>query len=276
MVTSIAQIEEQLKHLLQERASKLAKETGAVVRVRQFDGASLLQTLVFGFQQHPDASLEQLASMAGLREVQVSDTAVHKRFGPACAQFLHAILQELTNVLVQAKGEVPLRLLKRFAVVMLEDSSSISLPDDLIACWRGCGGNQSHTAAAVKVHVRWELVRGELQGPTLSDGRTSDHASPFNEVPAVAGGLYIEDLGYFALERLATRQRAGAYSLTRYRVGTALYEPKGQRLELIRLLPPRVGQVKELPVLVGAKQRLPMRLLMLRVPKDVGDKRRAD
>jgi hypothetical protein len=244
--------------------------------VRQFDGASLLQTLVFGFQQHPAASLEQLASMATLSSVKVTESAVHKRFGANCAQFLHRMLEELTTVLVQAKREVPMRLLKRFAVVMLEDRSSISLPDELAQCWRGCGGNQSHPAAAVKVHVRWELVRGELQGPKLSDGRTCDHGSPFNAVAPVAGGLYVEDLGYFALDRLAARKRAGAYSLTRYRIGTALYERHGRRLQLSQLLPPRVGQVKELPVLVGAKERLPMRLLMVRVPKEVGDKRRAD
>ena len=217
-----------MKHIFQERARQLAKETGAVVRVRQFDGASLLQTLVFGFQQHPAASLEQLASMATLSSVKVTDSTVHKRFGANCAQFLHPILEELTTVLVQAKREGPMPLLKRFAVVMLEDSSRISLPDELAPGWRGCAGNQSHTATAVKGQVRWELVRGELQGPKLSDGRTSDHGSPFHEVAAVAGSLYVEDLGYVALDRLAARQRAGAYSLTRYRVGTALSQPKGQ------------------------------------------------
>src|SRR5437016_8374634 len=34
--------------------------------------------------------------------------------------------------------------------------------------------------------------------------------------------------------------------------------------------------MKELRVLVGARERLPMRLLMLRVPKEVADKRRED
>jgi len=42
------------------------------------------------------------------------------------------------------------------------------------------------------------------------------------------------------------------------------------------LLPQRVGQMKELPVLVGADVRLPMRLLLLRVPKEVADQRRED
>ncbi len=275
-MTSVAQMEEQLRFLLGERANQLAKETGAVVRVREFDGAGLLQTLVFGFQQHPEASLEQLASMAQMAQANVTDTAVHERFTEALATFLHRMLQEMTSVVVQGERQVPVGLLRRFRVVMLEDSSTISLPDELVQAWQGCGGNQSHTASAVKLHVRWELRRGQLQGPSLSDGRTSDHASPFNEQPIVAGGLYIEDLGYFALQRLQQRQQAGAYSLTRYRVGTALYSQQGQRLDLAHVLPPRVGQVKELPVLVGAKERLPMRLLLLRVPREVGDERRAD
>lgn len=275
-MTSISQAEEQLQTVLRERANILAKETGAIKRVREFDGAGLLQTLVFGFQQHPQASLEQLASLAQLAEAEVTDTAVHKRFTETLATFLHRVLQELTSVVVQAERQVPMRLLKRFRVVMLEDSSTISLPDELVQAWRGCGGTQSHTAAAVKVHVRWELVRGRLEGPKLTDGRTSDHASPFNDEPLVRGGLYIEDLGYFALARLQRRQQAGASSLTRYRVGTALSSRQGQRLTLAHVLPQRVGQVKELPVLVGASERLPMRLLMVRVPKEVGDARRED
>src|SRR6266849_8281054 len=129
-MTSVAQMEEQLRFLLGERANQLAKETGAVVRVREFDGAGLLQTLVFGFQQHPEASLEQLASMAQMAQANVTDTAVHERFTEALATFLHRMLQEMTSV------------------VMLEDSSTISLPDELVQAWQGCVGNQSHPASA--------------------------------------------------------------------------------------------------------------------------------
>jgi hypothetical protein len=92
----------------------------------------------------------------------------------------------------------------------------------------------------------------------------------------LAGSLLVQDLGYFDLQRLAERHRAGASSLTRLHAGTALFTPSGQSLCLEQVLPPRVGQMKELHVLVGAKQRLPMRLLLLRVPKEVGDQRRED
>ncbi|MFL5692135.1 MAG: transposase, partial [Ktedonobacteraceae bacterium] len=76
------------------------------------------------------------------------------------------------------------------------------------------------------------------------------------------------------LRRLAQRRARGAYSLTRYKVGTVLLSPQGQRIQLSRLLPRRVGQLKEVRVLVGVRAQLPMRLLLLRVPKEVGEERR--
>jgi Transposase DDE domain len=275
-MTSVSQVGKQMEWVLEERACELARETGCVKRLRKFSGADLVQMLVFGFQQHPHASLEDLASMAELRDVSVTDTAVDKRFTPACARLLHAVLEELTSVVVEAAQDVPIRLLRRFSAVILEDSSSIALPDELAERWHGCGGNQSHTAAGVKLHTRCELKRGRLDGPKLTDGRTSDHASPFNEQEVLPGSLQVEDLGYFSLERLAARRQAGAYSLTRYRAGTALYSTQGQRLQVQGVAPQRVGQLKELRVLVGAVARLPMRLLLLRVPKKIADKRRED
>lgn len=275
-MNSVAYLSEQLFHLLEERADIVATETGCVRRTRKFSGASLLQTLVFGWQQHPDASLEQLASVAELHDVEVTDTAVQKRFTPKAAQFLHRVLEEACSLVVQAAQDVPVALLRRFSVVILEDSSSIALPDELAEVWQGCGGNQEHTQASVKLHVRWELKRGRLWGPALTDGRASDRRSPFSEEEIVRGSLEIRDLGYFQLDHLEARRAAGAYSLTRWQTGTALFTNDGKKLSLADVLPPRVGQLKELPVRVGARHWLPMRLLMLRVPKEVGDQRRED
>jgi hypothetical protein len=193
---SVSYVEHCLKHILEERANVLARETGCIERQRKFSGADLVQTLVFGWLSHPDASLETLTSVATLREVEVTDTAVHKRFTPECAQFLHAILEEMTGVVVEADREVPLELVRRFEAVVLEDSSTVALPNELVSCWQGCGGAPGEGHAAVKLHVRWELKRGSLQGPQLTHGRTSDRSSPFKEELLPAGSLYIADLGY--------------------------------------------------------------------------------
>ena len=224
-MTSVTQVEKHLKAIMEERACVLARETGCIQRERKFSGADLLQTLVFGWLTHPDASLEQLASMAEVRDVSVSDSAIHKRFTPECAEFLHRVLQEMTAVVVQADHEVPLPLLKRFSAVILEDASTITLPDELAQVWRGCGGNQSHTQAALKLHTRWELKRGQVRGPWLTDGRASERISPFAEEAVEAGSLYVADLGYFNLRLLAKLRRAGGYTLTRLQAGTGVYSP---------------------------------------------------
>src|SRR2546421_11646270 len=94
MMTSVAYVQRQLHHVLEERATVLARELGCIMRQRKFSGADLVQTLVFGFQQHPHASLEQLASTAQLRAVSVSDTAVHARFSQQSGHLLHGGLGE--------------------------------------------------------------------------------------------------------------------------------------------------------------------------------------
>src|SRR5258708_14658330 len=99
-MASVSQVECSLKHILEERANVLARETGCIERQRKFSGADLLQTLVFGWLSHPEASLETLTSMAAMREVYVTDTAVQKRFNERCARFLHAVLQEMASVLL--------------------------------------------------------------------------------------------------------------------------------------------------------------------------------
>jgi len=211
MMTSVAYVEEQLQDVLESRANELARETGCIVRQRKLDGATIVQTLLFGFQQHPHASLEQLASTAQLRAVSVTDTAIDKRFSEACAQFLHAVLEEMSSVVVQAAQAVPLKLLKRFSAVICEESSTITLPDELADLWQGCGGTQAHTAAAVKVHTRLRSDAGALVGTQAERGtlRGSEQS--------IAGGgdgrqqsLY---RGSRVLQRVALRGATGGRKL---------------------------------------------------------------
>lgn len=80
--------------------------------------------------------------------------------------------------------------------------------------------------------------------------------------------------GYFSLERMVQRRQAGAFSLSRLQAGTHVLDRQGHQLSLREIAPKQVGQSKELAVLVGSRLRIPMRLLMLRVPKAVADERR--
>lgn len=153
---------------------------------------------------------------------------------------------------------------------------TITLPDELAALWQGCGGTQAHTAAALKVHVRWDLTRGRFWGPTVTAGRVADRNSPFADELGAANSLSIADLGYFSVPRMVARREAGGFTLSRLQARTALFTPQAEAICLQLILPKQVGQCKELEVLVGVRQRHPMRLLLLRVPTEVGEKRRND
>src|SRR5258708_32556890 len=96
-MSSVSQVGKQMEWVLEERACELARETGCVKRQRKFSGADLVQMLVFGFQQHPHASLEDLASTAELRDVSVTDTAIDKRFTPKWAPWVRAVLEWRTS-----------------------------------------------------------------------------------------------------------------------------------------------------------------------------------
>jgi len=178
---------------------------------------------------------------------------------------------------VQLEREaVEIPLLKQFSAVIVEDSSTVTLPAELAEIWRGCGGSEGTSEAAVKLFVRWDVLTGGLMGPELTDARTNDHQSPLPLEQLPAGSLYLADLGFFGLQRLQqiARGRQGKrFFVTRWQPRTTLYNRRGHRHDLAGLLPQQVGQVRELGVILGKREGLPVRLILVRVPEKVAKER---
>jgi hypothetical protein len=274
-MSSVSQIEQHLESLFGERANALARETGCVKRHRIFDGASLARTLVFGWMENEETTLERLTQIAQYSQVAVSDTAIDKRFTQQGANFLHRLLQETVQCGVQA-DPVEHKVLRRFAGVVLEDSSQVTLPTELSEIWRGSGGRAGASKAAVKLHVRLDLLTGLLQGPVLTDGCVSDNKSPLPVETLPDKCLYLADVGYFSFARLQALDASGRVFVQRLKGGTGMYNKKGHRVLLKGLLPWHEGEWVSYGVLMGAKARLPVRLMIVKVPQAVGEQRRKD
>ena len=60
-MTSIPQLGEIIKRVLQEEADKAGKTTGFIKRVREFSGATFAQTMILGQMQLGEVSLSDLA-----------------------------------------------------------------------------------------------------------------------------------------------------------------------------------------------------------------------
>ena len=238
---SLSQIETALKDVFEKDAEALARTTGFIKRERAFNGSQFAKTLVFGWLGKPELHMEELTQIGQIAGMQISSPGLYKRFTPEAAVFLLALLQRLTAKHLQAEA-VDIGLLRRFSAVVIEDSTQVALPTQLWELWQGCGGSQRGTQAGVKLHVRWDLLRGEIWGPSLTDARCSDWKSPFKECPLAANSLYVADLGYFHvdwLRQMSRRQPDGSkrYFLSRLNTQTSLWTRSGHRLELQGLLP---------------------------------------
>jgi len=88
------------------------------------------------------------------------------------------------------------------------------------------------------------------------------------------GALYLADLGYFSLERLRQIDQQDAFFLLRLKAQTAVFDANGRRWDDVTALLAKEGDVIDLPVTLGVTQRLPVRLLAVRVPQEVADQRR--
>jgi hypothetical protein len=272
---SVTQVMEQYQSILEEEVRDIAYETGVIKRQGKIDAATLAQMMIFGFWQDPEIRLSGLAQIGGRREVHVTESAISQRFTPECAEMFQKILQRLTEVQLESE-KVDIPLLKQFSAVIVEDSTSMVLPEELAGVWKGCGGSSGMSEAAVKAFVQWDVLKGALHGPRLTDGRTNDHKTlfPVEELPAES--LYIADLGFFGIERLcciARGDKGKRYFVSRLQPKTNLYHRSGHCIDLKGILPQQVGQVREVGVVLGNKNGVPVRLLMVKVPKDVVDER---
>ncbi len=252
----------------------LGRETGCIQRERKFCGSGLLRTLVLTLLQHPAAKDRDYQTVAAQLGIDVTEEAVKHRFNSGLVAFLEAALEHvLTTVLTTQASTAP--LFGKFIQVLIGDSTTITLPDELADEFPGCGGKGDSGKAALKIQVLWDLVSGKIVKLLIEPGRAADLKSPIAAEPLPAGALSIFDLGYFSLERFREVEGQGAYWISRLLHGTQVFDVSGKRLALLAFLEQQASSgVVDVPVIVGEKEQLSCRLLALRVPPEVAARRR--
>ncbi|MFL5591534.1 MAG: IS4 family transposase [Ktedonobacteraceae bacterium] len=271
-MSSIAQVSDLMQTILTSRAKALERETGFVERsTARLDGAVFSQTTVLTWMQTPEASYSQLRHTAASLGVHVSNQAIEQRFGPASVRLLRALLEETIGQVISSEASAP-EVLARFNGVYWQDGTVISLPSSLAQQWPR--GGQAGQEAALRVQGRLELGSGSLSGLWLQAGREAERSGPAISTPLPVGSLFHGDMGYFTLAEMRQRGQQGQYWLTQAKATLTLIDQRGQCWDLLSFLRAHKSEVVDVELFVGKRERLPVRLIAVRVSPEEAKRRR--
>jgi hypothetical protein len=271
-MSSISQVSETMQTILTSRAKALEREMGFAERsTAQLDGPIFSQTTVLTWMQQPEASYSQLRHTAASLGVHVSNQAIEQRFSQASVRLLHALLEEGVGQVISSEARAP-ELLARFKGVYLQDGTVISLPSSLASSWPR--GGQAGQEAALRVQGRLELGSGCLAGLWLQAGREAERSGPAISTPLPVGSLFHGDMGYFSLAEMRQRGKQGQSWLSQARATLTLIDQRGQCWDLLSFLRAQAGQQVDVELFVGKRERLPVRLIAVRVSPQEAQGRR--
>jgi hypothetical protein len=259
-----------IQAFLETTSDVLSRTSGFVKRKSKMTGPLFIQTLLLGWLKNPAASLHDLAHRAADLGLHISPQGIAQRFKAETVIYTQALFRES---LQQFQNRIPLAVsaLQQFNGIYLLDSTHFELPDALKDRWRGAGGCGS--GAGLKMQLSFEYLRGNLGAVALQDGIRSDRRYAPPEVPT--GSLHLFDLGYFKLETFERIGQAGAFFISRLRSGSVVSMAKGQTpIDLEAFCQQLSGDRHECHLWIGAKARLPVRVIFQRCAPALAEARR--
>jgi len=256
-----------------DTVEETARETKFVRRKSEVTGLNFLKALVLGFLEKPDSSLNEISQSFLDLGVEVTPQGVDDRINAFSVAFLRTIFRQALAIF-KNKCPLPLSVLQQFSAINIVDSSVKSLPENMADEYPGCG--RKGAQAVLKMQLVFDFLHGNLKQVELKTGKDPDQSYQEYLQVVESGSLTIVDLGYFCLDAFWAMAHKSAYFLSRYFYPTALLDKFGKRIDLEALLKKQTGNRQEVQVKLGcrAQHQLPCRLIILRNPTEVTEKRR--
>jgi hypothetical protein len=191
----------------------------------------------------------------------IAKQSLYERLNSGSSEFAGGLLQHALKKQITRVRD--LRLFGCFKRVLLQDSTTLSLPDTLAGYFPG-NISRGVQKAVARIQCIMEITAMRFVHFSFS-GFTCNDQSASGLITTYLGksDLVIRDLGYFVLNSLKEITGKQAYFLSRLRYNVGVYNQKGEPLILQKLL--RKKQIDQW-VWIGEKQQLPVRLVMLQLP----------
>ena len=226
---------------------------------------------MFTAKQEGTTSLEDLCRELQKEGIYIRKQSLQERFNEPASNFMKKMVEHaLSKKLGLDKESIECQ----FERIIINDSTVFQLPEEYAEKYKGCGGGGSK--AGIKNQYCYDLLSQEIIDITVQKGTVPDCKYPIQDLRA--NDLRIEDLGYFKVEKFNIIEKAGAYFLSRLKFGVNIYifengQYKG--LELLKVIDKmQEGEIKNMQIYLGEKEKYPTRLVLEKVPEQVANEKR--
>lgn len=257
-----------------EEIGKIARSSGFVKRQpRKIEPSNFLRALVM-MAVSQAFSMRAFAIILGLLSHNVvSKVAVFHRMKSHAIDFVRETLSNSIAAMSRLREEIGNGTFAVFRRVLLQDSTYLSLPQELGRFFPGAKNQSGKTSASVKLQAIYDALTETFVSFQLTSSRCNDQcASPSILGIVQEGDLVIRDLGYSSLRVFRYIGEKRAFYLSRYSHKIALFHPTGKRFDLLKSLR-RHGTLDQ-TLHAGTEERLPVRVVAIPVPESVAGERR--
>lgn len=283
-----------LKHLIKnlkdvfdiDEIHKIAKETKFVQRKSNITAKDFLTFNVFHGADICSDPLSQLASKYdSLFDTQISKQALDKRFNKHSVEFMREIFNQMMHSQNTTLKSLNDTLNLHFNRVIINDSTSFSLPKEFKKEFAGSGGVIS--PSAIKIQLQYELLSGSFMRVDIFSGTKNDaEYLKTMKKDKERKDLKLADLGYFKVEYLKRIAKSGSSFISKVKSNTSLYikNPNPERykvgsikksseyikIDILELAKPLAeGETIELKdIYIGSKKELKSRLIVTKLTEE--------
>ena len=172
----------------------IARFTGFVERTSKLTGVIFLSVFTIGMNLYEKPTLQELIGLLNtiIPDFKISREGFQQRINENAVNFFEYMLSQAINISIK---EIDLKLLVHFNRVLILDSTSIELPEELSESFKGHGGGAS--TSSIKIQFCYDLKLGKFFY-LIQEGVSPDNKYSNSFVDKLEQyDLIIKDLGYF-------------------------------------------------------------------------------
>ncbi len=236
-----------------------------------------------------DKSCRALALELGVTcDISVTRKAVWRFLQkPAMVRFLEALLSYALKESLKRKRQGLLSIigdgvpnLPGVKSILVGDATTICLHPSLYKDYPGSHNHLDVDKSHLKIQLTADLLTGEFVDVSLDPYQRSDGTAAHDILSKLeAGDLLIRDLGYSSIEVFQRIDEQEAFFVSRLKSSINVYDSSGEQMDLLRFLQTQATRPEDTvrkSVKIGKSAQLPCELIAIRVPEEIGNKRRAD